>query len=135
VTGGCRCGAVRFAVDHGPVTVRVCWCRDCQYVAAGSPTVSAVFRVSGLARSGAVAEFARTAASGTAIRHGFCPACGTPVYAQSAARPELVAVRVGTLDEPGAVRPEVAIWTGSAPCWADDLAALPRVAAQPGPIR
>lgn len=135
MTGGCRCGAIRFSADHAPVAVRVCWCRDCQYIAAGSATVNAMFRVDGLTRHGTPTEHASQADSGNAMRRSFCAVCGTPVFTQSSARPELISVRVGALDDPDAVRPEVAIWTDSAPCWAWDLPALPRVARQPGPIR
>ena len=38
ITGSCRCGAVRYESTAVPLITRVCWCRDCQYVAAGSGT-------------------------------------------------------------------------------------------------
>ena len=44
ITGRCLCGAVRWESSEPPVVTRVCWCRDCQYIGAGSGTVNACFR-------------------------------------------------------------------------------------------
>jgi len=33
-TGHCLCGAVSFQITAEPLTTRVCWCRDCQYLSA-----------------------------------------------------------------------------------------------------
>ena len=32
--GKCLCGAVRFRLSAEPVATRICWCRDCQHLAA-----------------------------------------------------------------------------------------------------
>lgn len=43
ITGGCRCGTVRYLIDAEPLFARHCWCRDCQYIGAGSGTVNIFF--------------------------------------------------------------------------------------------
>ena len=43
ITGGCRCGAVRYRIEGERLTARHCWCRDCQYIGAGSGTVNVFF--------------------------------------------------------------------------------------------
>jgi hypothetical protein len=48
----------------------------------------------------------------------FCPECGTPVFTQSDARLRMIGVRAGTLDDPEIVKPQMTIWTSSAPSWA-----------------
>ena len=40
---GCLCGAVRVEIDAEPMLARACWCRLCQYLAAGNATVNVVF--------------------------------------------------------------------------------------------
>jgi len=43
ITGGCRCGAVRYSIASKPLFARHCWCRDCQHIGAGSGTVNVLF--------------------------------------------------------------------------------------------
>ena len=43
ITGGCRCGAVRYSIEGERLMARHCWCRDCQYIGAGSGTVNVFF--------------------------------------------------------------------------------------------
>jgi len=43
---------------------------------------------------------------------------GTPVFTQSEARLHFIGVRAGTLDDPELAKPQMTIWTSSAPSWA-----------------
>jgi hypothetical protein len=55
------------------------------------------------------------------------------VTTASEARPNLIILRAGTLDDPEMARPALTIWTDSAPSWAcmhDELPATPQ---QPPP--
>lgn len=129
-TGRCLCGAVEFAVSADPLVTRLCWCRDCQHIAANG-TVNMIVPAAALQVSGRVAEHAKVAASGNTLTRMFCPVCGSHLFAYSDARPELRVVRVGTLDDPSSVRPGTQIWAQSAPAWACLDPALERVDAQP----
>jgi hypothetical protein len=117
VTGGCFCGAVRFRVAGPPLLTRACWCRDCQYLASGNASISAIFRSNGLVVSGALAAHESKADSGNTMRRRFCPACGTPLFSEAVAEPDYVAIRVGALDDREPFRPASTIWTDSAPGW------------------
>ena len=57
VNGRCFCGDVRFQFSEAPIALRACWCRDCQYLAAGNASVNAIFRTASLSLSGEVAEY------------------------------------------------------------------------------
>lgn len=132
-TGACLCGQVRFRLTADPVTVRICWCRDCQRLAANG-TVNAIFPSEALhIDGGVVAAYARTADSGNTVTRRFCPACGTQLFADSTGRPGLTVVRVGTLDDPERERPVANIWIGSAPAWACLDERLQQVEGQPAP--
>jgi len=133
-TGGCRCGAVRFSFPAAPIVTRMCWCRDCQYFAAGSATVNAVFPTAGAEMTGATTAYESTADSGTVLKRHFCPACGTPLYSEAAARPGFKVVRLGTLDDTARLRPEMVIWQNSAPGWACFDPAVPRHDGQGPPL-
>lgn len=129
VTGRCFCGAVRFQVAGPPVLKRACWCRDCQYLAAGGASINAIFARAGLEVSGVLAAHDRVADSGARIRRSFCPTCGTQLFAEDLALPDYVVVRAGALDDPELARPDSVIWTASAPSWAcidPDLPSFPR---------
>ncbi len=133
LTGGCRCGAVRYTTTMPPIATRLCWCRDCQYFAAGSATVNLVFRREAVRLDGPLRDFASDADSGNRMHRGFCERCGTPVSSASDARPHLLIVRAGTLDDPSLARPELTIWTDSAPHWAQIDSGLPTCKRQPPP--
>lgn len=133
ITGGCLCGAVRYASASAPIITRTCWCRLCQYIGAGSGTVNACFAVEGFTIQGETHDFQSVADSGNAMHRRFCPHCGVHLFSTGEARPHLIFVRAGTLDDPELARPSVTIWTGQAPSWACIDAALPRVEGQPAP--
>jgi len=134
IAGGCRCGAVRYTVGAEPITTRVCWCRDCQYFAGGGATVNVVYPADAVSISGPLVDFDSPADSGNAMRRQFCGRCGTPVTSASSARPHLLIVRAGTLDDPRQASPVLTIWTDSAPPWACIDPSLPTTPRQPPPV-
>ena len=123
---GCLCGAVRVTIDAAPVTARTCWCRLCQYLGGGGGTTNVVFPAEGVTITGAVTWHESVADSGNVMRRGFCPACGTPLFSKTEARPHLIVIRAGALDDPGFAAPEMTLWTSEAPGWAVIDPALPR---------
>ena len=133
ISGGCLCRAVRYTVTAEPIATRVCWCRDCQYFAAGSATVNVVFPTAAVALSGPLRDYASSADSGNRMHRQHCERCGTPVTSVSESRPHLTILRAGTLDDPELARPSLTIWTESAPSWACIDAALPTTPRQPPP--
>ena len=132
-TGRCNCGAVSAKLSGEPIAVRRCWCRQCQKLASGSATTNAMFATEDLALSGDVATWDYAAASGNTLTQTFCPACGTPVMAQSSARPQFRTMRVGFLDEPHGLTPQVAIWLSEKPGWAVEDDRLDCFEVQPPP--
>lgn len=133
-TGRCLCGGVSFTLAGEPLAARVCWCRDCQHLAANG-TVNLLVAADALAIRGTLAEYRKRADSGNEVTRQFCPACGTHLFARSSARPEFRVVRVGNLDEPSSIRPTMNIWSSSAPDWACLDPSLERVEQQPQPPR
>jgi hypothetical protein len=116
-TGGCLCGQVRYQISAEPGPSRICWCRDCQRIAANG-TANVVFPTDKIAVTGVVSRFIRVADSGNEVTMGFCNQCGTQLFSDSTGRMGLTVVRMGTLDNPSAIRPSSNIWCSSAPTWA-----------------
>jgi hypothetical protein len=72
--------------------------------------------------------------SGSRMRRGFCPTCGTPLFSVAEPRPHLIFVRAGALDEPNLMAPAAIIWTGEAPDWACLDPDVPQYPAQIPPV-
>jgi hypothetical protein len=124
-TGRCFCGKVTFAIDAEPIGARLCWCRDCQYIASGSATVNVLFPEDSVTYSGETSILEKTADSGNRVERGFCPGCGTQLFSRSPGTGAPIRIRAGTLDEPELMAPQAVIWTASAPRWVIHDPALP----------
>lgn len=135
--GGCLCGAVRFTLDAAPLGARMCWCRDCQRIASGSPTVNVLFPAGAFVSTGDLGLFRRTADSGNTVERGFCRSCGAQVFSRTLGTADAASIRIraGTLDDPGLIAPQCYIWVDSAPAWASFDPSLPRHARGPGSPR
>jgi len=110
--GGCYCGAIRYQVEGDPLFKGQCHCRECQYIAGGSPNM-----VMGMQESG----FSYTKGAPKAFRRGdlpdpvsreFCQECGTHLVSKAPGVPGAVLLKVGTLDDPSLFgAPQMAIFT------------------------
>ena len=116
--GICACRVVTAEIAGEPVATRQCWCWQCQQLAAGGPTHNAIFRASDITLSGELATHAYVASSGNTLTQSYCAGCGTPVLAQSSARPLFRTVRFGFLEPGHGLAPQMVIWTKEAPVWA-----------------
>jgi hypothetical protein len=123
--GGCLCGAIRYEA-RGPAThLCVCHCVSCRR-AAGSPGVSwATFQRERLRfLEGEPAEYASTAR----VMRGFCVQCGTTLTYWNDARPTLIDVTIGSLDEPERLPPAAHIWMEDRVAWEHPGDGLPQFA-------
>ena len=134
ITGGCLCGRVRFEISARPLAMRLCWCRLCQYLAAGNATVNLVFPSNAIRIEGELRDYPSVAESGRHMHRRFCPNCGTQLFSESEERPHLIIVRNGALDDTGLLKPDATIWTAEAPEWAWIDEAVPQHAGQPPPV-
>ena len=116
-TGGCQCGAIRYAVTDEPITAATCHCRDCQYSSGGAPAHALLFPAGSVTLlRGAAKEHRYRGGSGRTVMRSFCPDCGTPLFGGTEGASYDV-VRAGSLDDPEAFRARVSLWTDSAPSW------------------
>ena len=107
--GGCYCGAVRYVAEGEPMLQAQCHCRECQFITGGSPNMFVVMPLDGFKYTkGAPKQFARKDLEKPVTRE-FCAECGTHVVTRPQ-RPAVV-VKVGTLDNPAQITPQIAIFT------------------------
>lgn len=126
--GGCACGKARFRVEGAPIMVHNCYCRQCQQQTGSTSVVNAFWesdRVEHL--SGELVEFAVPGGSGEAHTIARCNHCGTALFSYYGRMGRLMTgVRAGTLDDPGSVTPDVAIFLAEAMPWVTPPADIPQ---------
>ena len=113
--GGCACGAVRYRLKNSPLIVHACHCSDCQSLTGGPFAVNAWIEKNFLELiSGMPAVFNRSGGSGQGHDVYFCSSCGSTVWSEYHRPPgSYWFVRVGTLDDPKLLAPDVHIFTRS----------------------
>jgi hypothetical protein len=119
LTGGCACGAVRYRIDRAPIFVNNCHCSLCQRQTGSTSVVNAFYESDAIDQfSGDTVEQGVKAGSGGAHAIIRCADCGTALWSHYPRLGALAAgVRVGTLDDPGALRPDAAIFVASKMPW------------------
>lgn len=126
LTGGCLCGAIRYALSAAPGPLVACYCTDCQRASGGGFSVNArlpdrAFRL----LQGQPRIFEKTVDSGRRLQRHFCGDCGSPIFSRHADG-DLVILKAGTLDERQAgLQVGLNIWARSRPDWAPIDAGLP----------
>jgi hypothetical protein len=128
MTGGCLCGHVRYEIDQGIVSSRICHCRMCQKQ-SGAPMVGLMFIDADNLRI--TAGDVRGYQSSVRGLRSFCGNCGSPLFWQPTAGPNLRAVFAGSFDDPNAFQPEIHICTSSAVSWLNVVDDLPRYPKNP----
>ena len=120
-TGGCQCGAVRYAFPGALHDPHICHCRMCQK-ASGNYflPLGGVLKRDLVITRGEVAWYC----SSDPVRRGFCRDCGTPLLFDPLEW-EGVCVTLGSLDDPAAVAPENQYGTEARMPWFHNLPGLP----------
>ena len=118
MTGGCACGRVRYELLSAPMFVHCCHCLDCQRQTGSGFVINALIETDRvrLLTGNPVAVGVPTD-SGRPHDVYRCPDCEIALWSDYGGRPYLRFVRVGTLDNPSQVRPDVHIYTRSKLPW------------------
>jgi hypothetical protein len=116
MTGGCQCGAVRYALFETPEST-VCHCRMCQKAVGGPFAALSKVKTANLAWTRGTP--ARFQSSSAAERH-FCAACGTPLTFHYLVG-DAIEVTTGSLDTPAALPPTQNFGTEARMPWIDRL--------------
>ena len=116
--GGCACGAVRYRLTSLPMVVHCCHCRDCQRQTGSAFVINALIETDRIdILSGAPEAVTVPTDSGHPHDIYRCPSCRIAVWSDYGRRPPLRFVRVGTLDQPDILLPDVHIYTRSKLPW------------------
>jgi hypothetical protein len=121
LTGGCQCGAVRFALSAPPTRISICHCRMCQK-ASGAPFAS----FADIQKSDFTWTRGQPAAfrSSSLAERDFCRDCGTPLSFRRIDGPN-IEILTGTFDRPDRVAPTMQYGIESRLGWVVAVANLP----------
>lgn len=102
VTGGCFCGAVRYAADVNLREAYYCHCQACQKLTGSPASVGVLVKPGTLSYTKEEPKFFQSAPF---AKSGFCQNCGSSIIWMSPVDEEWTNVYVGSLDHPEHVAP------------------------------
>jgi hypothetical protein len=116
--GGCFCRSVRYTLTSAPMFVHCCHCRNCQSQTGSAFVLNALIETDRIEVLSGEPEIT-TVESGSGHPHDIyrCTDCRIALWSDYGRRPGLRFVRVGTLDDPTALSPDVHIFTRSKLPW------------------
>ncbi|WP_342359875.1 GFA family protein [Terrarubrum flagellatum] len=116
--GCCACGRTRYQLTSKPMFVHCCHCLDCQRQTGSAFALNALIEADRVELlSGDVEEIATPAPSGRPQLIYRCSICKVALWSVYGERRAIRFVRVGTLDEPSSLTPDVHIFTRSKQPW------------------
>ena len=121
--GGCLCGAVRYRLTAAGTNLCYCHCTSCRR-AAGAPAVpwGTFARSAFTVTRGSLLEFR----SSPPVLRGFCPQCGTSLTYRHERRAGEIDVTLASLDDPGALAPQMHVWVAEKLPWVSIGDGLPQ---------
>ncbi|WP_114240493.1 GFA family protein [Dyella sp. C9] len=117
--GGCDCGRIRYRMLGPPLIVHCCHCRWCQRETGASFALNAMIETDRITLLQGMPEVIVTPShSGRDQKILRCPDCRLALWSHYAGGGNDVAfVRVGTLDEPDRLSPDIHIYVESKQPW------------------
>lgn len=115
--GGCFCRAVRYRLSSEPMFVHCCHCRNCQNQTGSAFVLNAIIELDRIEQLSGELDVTTVKTGGDYPQDIYrCTTCRVAVWSDYGRQPWRF-VRVGTLDEPSALPPDVHIFTRSKLPW------------------
>lgn len=132
IVGGCHCGAVRYRCAGEPEGVFFCHCLDCQRTSGSAFSMEVMVQRDAFDVEGELTRYEITTETGDQVTRCHCPTCGSGIYLDAKSDPVHLFVKVGSLDDPGAVTPQMHIFTKYRQSWLEINDGLPQFSEFPG---
>ncbi|WP_221795889.1 GFA family protein [Oceanobacter mangrovi] len=128
--GSCLCGAVHYQINGELGAAMMCHCQKCRKSNGSAYAINAAVNTADFHLLSGV-DVMRYHASSADARRYFCGQCGTPIYSQRQSAPELLRLRIGSLDSEVEIDKQCHIFVGSKACWDDITDDLPQYDERP----
>jgi hypothetical protein len=98
LTGGCRCGAVRYRISEKPVAAGLCHCNRCRPQSGSAFSTVIIIKRSTFQIEGETTVFEDVGASGLHVGRRGCARCGSPLTTEPDVTPDIMFVKAGGID-------------------------------------
>ncbi|MCI4680370.1 GFA family protein [Rhodoblastus acidophilus] len=130
--GSCLCGKTTFTLTDDAPTVALCHCTHCQKSSGSAFSVNVLSPRARFSVSGPLKKFDDVGESGKPLRRWFCSECGSPIWTEAEAMPDVAIVKAGGFDDAGWIKPTLEIFCDSKQQWTPLPEGLARFARMPG---
>ncbi len=117
VSGGCKCGLVRYEGARLDVPMFRCHCLDCQKLTGSGHSEMMALERDTFSIGADCRTYEMLGGSGQPTFSGFCPMCGSQLTRHSTRMSDRVYVHAASLDDPGLYSPAKSLWAESAQPW------------------
>jgi len=125
LTGSCLCGQIRFRIDGEIGSISFCHCRSCRKAQGTAFVTNAPVARNSFTLTAGESLVAAYESSPGKLRC-FCRNCGSPVYSWRREMPDVIRIRLGTLDSDPGARPVLHAWVSEKAPWFEITDELPR---------
>jgi hypothetical protein len=117
VTGGCKCGLVRYEGVQADAPMFRCHCRDCQQLTGSGHAEMMQLDLGSFSVSEEYRTYEMRGGSGQSTYTGFCPKCGSQLTRRSERASGRIYVHASSLDDPARYTPDKSICSDAAQSW------------------
>ncbi|MDD2841396.1 MAG: GFA family protein [Tolumonas sp.] len=114
--GSCLCNAIQYEIQGELGPTMMCHCSKCRKANGSAYAINAAVKTDQfhfIKGQELVSEFE----SSPGVFRSFCKQCGSPLLSRRPSQPDIVRLRIGTLDTPVDVKPLAHIFVGSKASW------------------
>ena len=112
-TGKCLCGSISYKCYSAPNAIFNCHCNDCRR-ATGSVFGTNLFVPEDKVEiSGHVSSYDHSSDSGSTMTKLFCSNCGSLLFGRNSAKPNVMSIRAGTVEQLEVIKPMINVFMKS----------------------
>ncbi|WP_320152875.1 GFA family protein [uncultured Tolumonas sp.] len=114
--GSCLCNAIQYEIQGELGPTMMCHCSKCRKANGSAYAINAAVKIDQfhfIKGQELVSEFE----SSPGVFRSFCKQCGSPLLSRRPSQPDIVRLRIGTLDTPVDVKPLAHIFVSSKASW------------------
>ncbi|WP_316675973.1 GFA family protein [uncultured Tolumonas sp.] len=114
--GSCLCNAIQYEIEGELGPTMMCHCSKCRKANGSAYAINAAVKTDQF-RFFKGQELVSEFESSPGVFRSFCKQCGSPLLSRRPSQPDIVRLRIGTLDTPVDIKPLAHIFVGSKASW------------------